>query len=70
MNKVTNGVEPLLANPTDAQRSSYKEVKKKDNKTLFFIHQCVDAKCLRKMLNQQIQRMPGMQELRRQYEVM
>ncbi|MCH84179.1 F-box protein, partial [Trifolium medium] len=40
---VTDGYEELVANPSDAQRSAYKEAKKKDCKALFYIQQNVDS---------------------------
>lgn len=40
---VDGGYEPLGENPTDAQRETHKETKKRDQKALFFIHQCVNA---------------------------
>jgi hypothetical protein len=36
--------------PHIAQRSAYKEAKKKDNQTLFPIHQCVDEKVYEKIV--------------------
>lgn len=52
--QVINDVTPLLANLLDAQKDAHKNVRTKDNKTLLFIHQCVDANCLRKLQSQQI----------------
>ena len=40
---VQNGYEDLAANATDAQRTAFKEVKKKDCKALFYIQQYVDS---------------------------
>ncbi|KAK2352556.1 putative mitochondrial protein [Trifolium repens] len=40
---VTNGVEPLVANATEAQQTAFKALKKRDCKAQFLIHQCVDA---------------------------
>jgi hypothetical protein len=42
--QVNNSLNPLPANPTEAQRTTFRDKKKKDNKALFLIHQCVDAK--------------------------
>jgi hypothetical protein len=39
---VENGYDDLAVNATDAQRNAFKEVKKKDCKTLFYIQQYVD----------------------------
>jgi len=36
---VNNGVEALPENPTDVHRNAHREVKKKDCKALFYIHQ-------------------------------
>jgi hypothetical protein len=43
---VSNGFEPLPENPTDVQRNTHREAKKKDCKALFYIHQCVDNKVI------------------------
>ncbi|MCI57102.1 retrovirus-related pol polyprotein from transposon TNT 1-94, partial [Trifolium medium] len=42
-------LDPLPANPTDQQRTTFREVQKKDNKAIFLIHQCVDAKVFEKI---------------------
>ncbi|MCI22098.1 retrovirus-related pol polyprotein from transposon TNT 1-94, partial [Trifolium medium] len=47
--QVNNGFDPLPVNPTKAQRTTLREAKKKDNKALFLIHQCVDAKVFEKI---------------------
>lgn len=39
---VQNGYEYLVVNPTEAQKNAYKEAKKKDCKSLFYIQQNVD----------------------------
>ena len=39
---VENGYEDLVVNPTDAQRTAFKDAKKKDCKALFYIQQNVD----------------------------
>jgi len=36
---VNNGVENLTANLIEVQRTTHKEAKKKDHKSLFYIHQ-------------------------------
>jgi hypothetical protein len=38
---VTNGVEPITATSTDAEKAVHKEMKKKDFKVVFIIHQSV-----------------------------
>ncbi|MCI31355.1 hypothetical protein A2U01_0052567, partial [Trifolium medium] len=38
---VHNGVKPVTESSCDAQKATYKELKKKDYKALFIIHQCV-----------------------------
>ncbi|WJX11887.1 hypothetical protein P8452_02442 [Trifolium repens] len=40
---VNNGYTPLAENATEAQQAAFKEVKKRDCKALFLIHQCVDS---------------------------
>ena len=42
-NLVTEGVSSIRANATDEEKTAHKELKKKDFKALFIIHQCVDA---------------------------
>ena len=39
---IQNEVEEPKATTSDAQRQALKELKKKDCKALFFLHQCVD----------------------------
>lgn len=46
---VTNDYEDLGANPTKAQRTAFKEAKKKNCKTLFYIQQNVDAQHFEKI---------------------
>jgi hypothetical protein len=48
---VNNGVEALPANPTEAQRAAFREAKKKDCKTLLYIHQCEDSKVFEKIVD-------------------
>ncbi|MCI00852.1 hypothetical protein A2U01_0021874, partial [Trifolium medium] len=38
---VQGGVEPITESSSDAQKATFKELKKKDYKALFIIHQCV-----------------------------
>ena len=40
---VKEGVTPLATNVTNEEKAAHKELKKKDYKALFIIHQCVDA---------------------------
>nr|XP_004487747.1 uncharacterized protein LOC101505480 [Cicer arietinum] len=40
---IKKGFEELGANPTEEQRSRFKENKKKDCKTIFILHQCLDT---------------------------
>ncbi|GAU47995.1 hypothetical protein TSUD_404720 [Trifolium subterraneum] len=40
---VKNGYNALAADATEAQQATFREVKKKDCKALFLIHQCVDS---------------------------
>ncbi|XP_019418440.1 PREDICTED: uncharacterized protein LOC109329227 [Lupinus angustifolius] len=40
---VLNGYQEIGVNATEAQRSTYKEAKRRDCKALFLIHQCVDS---------------------------
>ena len=46
---VNDGVPDLAGNATEAQRNLHREKKKKDQKALFYIHQCVDAKIFEKI---------------------
>ncbi|MCI69146.1 hypothetical protein A2U01_0090407, partial [Trifolium medium] len=41
-NLVTEGVPTIGARATDEEKTAHKEVKKRDFKALFIIHQCVD----------------------------
>jgi hypothetical protein len=45
MDQVTNGVEPITESSTDAEKATHKELKKKDFKALFIIHQSVSPDC-------------------------
>jgi hypothetical protein len=42
-NLVTEGVSSIEDNATEEEKTAHKELKKKDFKALFIIHQCVDA---------------------------
>lgn len=46
---VNDGYVALAENATEAQRTVHREVKKKDQKALFFIHQRVDPKVFEKI---------------------
>ena len=50
---VTDGVEELAANADDAARTQHKELKKKDVKGLFIIHQCVDSNIFEKIIEEE-----------------
>ncbi|GAU38465.1 hypothetical protein TSUD_151880 [Trifolium subterraneum] len=41
--------DPLPAKATEQQRTTFREAQKKDSKTLFLIHQCVDSKVFEKI---------------------
>ncbi|KAK2392639.1 putative mitochondrial protein [Trifolium repens] len=47
--QVNDGVAALPANANEEQRTTFREAKKKDNKGLFLIHQCVDSKVFEKI---------------------
>ncbi|GAU46623.1 hypothetical protein TSUD_284710 [Trifolium subterraneum] len=42
-------LDPLSANATEQQRTTFREAQKKDSKALFLIHQCVDSKVFEKI---------------------
>ncbi|PNX69977.1 hypothetical protein L195_g057015, partial [Trifolium pratense] len=46
MDHVTNSVDPLTEGATENQRTQHKELKKKDFKALFIIHQSVSPDIL------------------------
>ncbi|KAK2375345.1 hypothetical protein QL285_076240 [Trifolium repens] len=50
---VTNGVEELAANVDEAARTQHKELKKKDAKGLFIIHQCADSNIFEKIIEEE-----------------
>ncbi|KAK2375565.1 hypothetical protein QL285_076452 [Trifolium repens] len=45
---VTEGYVPVAADATDAQKLAQKDTKKKDQRALFYIHQCVDENVFEK----------------------
>src|SRR6266487_6236914 len=47
--QVNTILDPLSANVTEQQRTTFREAQKKDSKTLFLIHQCVDSKMFEKI---------------------
>lgn len=53
---VNSVVEELPVNLTKALRNSHKDAKKKDCKTLFYIHQCVGNKVFEKTVDAYMQR--------------
>ncbi|KAK2405339.1 hypothetical protein QL285_054585 [Trifolium repens] len=46
---VTEGYVPVAADATDAQKFAQKDTKKKDQRALFYIHQCVDENVFEKI---------------------
>ncbi|KAK2380157.1 hypothetical protein QL285_067878 [Trifolium repens] len=53
MDQVTDGVEPIAATATDTEKASQKEMKKKDFKALFIIHQSVSPDIFEKVSDSQ-----------------
>ncbi|MCH99639.1 hypothetical protein A2U01_0020653, partial [Trifolium medium] len=49
MDQVTNGVEPIAATATETERTQHKELKKKEFKALFIIHQSVSPDIFEKV---------------------
>ncbi|GAU25674.1 hypothetical protein TSUD_266010 [Trifolium subterraneum] len=47
--QVNTVLDPLPANATEQQIITFREAQKKDSKTLFLIHQCVDSKVFEKI---------------------
>ncbi|GAU25767.1 hypothetical protein TSUD_222240 [Trifolium subterraneum] len=47
--QVNTVLDPLPANATEQQRTTFREAQKKDSKALFLIHQCVDSKVFEKI---------------------
>ncbi|KAK2404675.1 putative mitochondrial protein [Trifolium repens] len=84
--QVNDGVAALPANANEEQRTTFREAKKKDNKGLFLIHQCVDSKVFEKIVDAEtskaayiLQKSYGgdakvkkvkLQALKRQYELL
>jgi hypothetical protein len=50
---VNDGVPDLAANADDATRTLHRELKKKDAKGLFIIHQCVDPNIFEKIIEEE-----------------
>ncbi|GAU46224.1 hypothetical protein TSUD_374700 [Trifolium subterraneum] len=46
--QVNTVLDPLPANATEQQRTTFRETQKKDSKALFLIHRCVDSKVFEK----------------------
>jgi hypothetical protein len=46
---VTEGYVPVAVNATEEERVAQRETRKRDQKALFFIHQCVDANVFEKI---------------------
>ncbi|KAK2435242.1 hypothetical protein QL285_020317 [Trifolium repens] len=53
MDQVTNGVVPITESSTDAEKGTHKELKKKDFKALFIIHQSVSPNIFEKVSDSQ-----------------
>ncbi|WJX18783.1 hypothetical protein P8452_08547 [Trifolium repens] len=53
MDQVTNGVVPITDSSTDAEKATHKELKKKDFKALFIIHQSVNPDIFEKVSDSQ-----------------
>ncbi|GAU31439.1 hypothetical protein TSUD_222100 [Trifolium subterraneum] len=47
--QVNTVLDPLPANATEQQRTTFREAQKKESKALFLIHQCVDSKVFEKI---------------------
>ncbi|GAU25658.1 hypothetical protein TSUD_265850 [Trifolium subterraneum] len=50
---VNDGVEDLVADANEAQRTLHRDQKKKDGKGLFIIHQCVDSNIFEKIIEEE-----------------
>lgn len=50
---VSDGVLALETNVNDVQKATHKEQRKKDGKTLFLIHQCVDPNVFEKIIEEE-----------------
>lgn len=46
---VNDGYTPVGDDATVAQRNAQRETRKKDQRALFYIHQCVDSKVFKKI---------------------
>ena len=46
---VTEGYVPVAENTTEEQRNTQRDKRKKDQKALFYIHQCVDVNVFEKI---------------------
>ena len=46
---VTNGYVPVAADVIEEQRNAQRDTRKKDQKVLFFIHQCMDENVFEKI---------------------
>lgn len=46
--KMTNGVDPLPTNPSDAQKNTHKNAKTNNNNVLFLMHRYIDVKVFEK----------------------
>lgn len=50
---VSGGVHALETNANDVHKAVHKEQRKKDEKTFFFIHQCVDPNVFEKIIKEE-----------------
>ncbi|CAI8595324.1 unnamed protein product [Vicia faba] len=50
---LNNGVSELETNATEVQKTAYKDQRKKDGKTLFLIHQCVNSDVFEKIIEEE-----------------
>lgn len=48
---VNNSYTTVVADETEAQRNTHRETRKKENKALFYIHQCVDTSVFEKIVD-------------------
>jgi hypothetical protein len=47
---IQSGVTPLNEAPTETARATHREQMKKDDKAIYFLHQCVDSNVLKKII--------------------
>ena len=47
---IRSGVTPLDATPTEAASATHREQMKKDDKAIYFLHQCVNSNVLEKII--------------------